>query len=157
MLASLSSMLISADSLCEMQCVAACSPWQPCHCVYAGSAFLATSVPTPHPAPGSSAPPMAAAYPGSVPVDPLMPASSAVPAAVPVTAHASSVPAAAAAATYGAATAEVVAVSVHARSACKEGEAGSMPEGAEVSLPDEEGAQRTKRSSRPNPRYAMDA
>ncbi|BDA44361.1 hypothetical protein COCOBI_18-1150 [Coccomyxa sp. Obi] len=114
-----------------------------------------TTIPTPQPAPGGSglnAPPVRAAQ-GVVHVDPPHSASTSVPAVVPVTAPANSISAGAAAATIGAAVAVAVAGTVHARSAGTEGESGSVPDGAQINLPEDEEAQRMKRSSKPNPRY----
>jgi hypothetical protein len=132
------------------------------HCAHAGPTFPARTESIPEStAPGSSGlsdPPKAAAHPGVVVVDQPMPTSSAVPVQAHVTATTCFVPAAAAAAVLGAATAVADAGSVHVRSASKEGEAVSIPKAdVAVSLPDEEGAQRTRRSSKPNRKYVIDA
>jgi hypothetical protein len=132
------------------------------HCVHARPTFPARTEPIPKPtAPGISGltdSPKAAARPSVVVVDQPMPASSAVPVRAHVTTTTCSVPAVAAAAVLGAATAVADAGSVHARSASKEGEAVSIPKAdAAVSLPDEEGAQRTRKSSKPDRKYVMDA
>jgi hypothetical protein len=142
------------------------------HCAHAGPTFSARTEPIPEStAPGSSGlndPPKAAAHPRVVVVDQPMPTSSGVPVQAHVTATTCSVPAPAAAAVLGAATTVANAGSVHVKSASKEGEAVSIPKfradaavsfkaDAAVSLPDEEVAQRTRRSSKPNRKYVIDA
>lgn len=97
-----------------------------------------------------------------------VPATSAVPIAAPMTATTSSFPAAAAAGGYGAAVAQSVgygtanaradALAVRAESAGEEGPSQAAPYmGAQVSMPGQEGAQRSKRPIKPNRKFAEDA
>ena len=89
-----------------------------------------------------------------------MPTSSAAQAAGPAALPAEPAPAAATAAKHGAATdtAGVGLLHMDARVVIsEEGGASAAPEGAEISLAGEEGAQRVRRLRLPNPKYALDA